>query len=77
MTEICLELPDQKRNPRCNIKVTLTLADNATVQPLSYEKARHRGVAFYDKQRMARKLEPITCPRDFDGWSTPLPSWIG
>ena len=36
----------------------------------------HRGVAYYDRERMKRTLAPIVHPRDFEGWSTPLLSWI-
>jgi hypothetical protein len=37
---------------------------------------QHKGVAYYDRQRMRGPLTPIVHPRDFTGWSTPLPSWI-
>lgn len=36
----------------------------------------HKGVAYYDRERMRQSLLRIIHPCDFDGWSTPLPSWI-
>jgi hypothetical protein len=36
----------------------------------------HKGVAYYDRERMRQPLTPIVHPRDFEGWSMPLPSWI-
>lgn len=54
MTEIQLEMPDQKRKPHCYIQAVFTLADGANVQPLTYEQARHRGVTYYDRERWRR-----------------------
>jgi hypothetical protein len=34
----------------------------------------HRGVAYYDRERMKRPLSPIVHPGSFDGYSAP-PSW--
>ena len=36
----------------------------------------HKGVAYYDRERMRRPLAPHAHLRDFQGWFTPLPSWI-
>ncbi|MCI0351202.1 MAG: hypothetical protein L0Z53_17400 [Acidobacteriales bacterium] len=36
----------------------------------------HKGISHYDRERMRQPLAPIVHPRDFQGWSTPLPSWI-
>lgn len=36
----------------------------------------HKGVAYYDRERMRQPLPLIVHPRDFTGWSTPLPSWV-
>lgn len=35
----------------------------------------HRGVDYYDRQRMNQPLAPIVQPRDFSGYTAP-PSWI-
>jgi hypothetical protein len=36
----------------------------------------HRGVEYYDRERMKRPLPPIVHPSGFDGYSAP-PSWAG
>lgn len=36
----------------------------------------HKGVAFYDRERMRQPLLPIVHPHSFEDWATPLPSWI-
>jgi hypothetical protein len=36
----------------------------------------HKGVAYYDRDRMRKPLLPIAHPASFEGWSTPLSPWI-
>lgn len=38
-------------------------------------RVKHKGVAYYDKQRASRPLPTIIHPREFDGYDQP-PSWL-
>jgi hypothetical protein len=69
------------KTPNCAQQLAAAQAVYFALQDKSRKKPRrklgpyeHKGVAYYDRERMRKPLPPIVHPREFDGYRAP-PTW--